>query len=43
VYRALHLQVRIPKNIGGEERKLMEQLRELQPTSKATTKAGGWF
>ncbi|KAI3434453.1 hypothetical protein D9Q98_002530 [Chlorella vulgaris] len=39
----VHVKVRIPKNIGGEERKLMEQLRELQPTSKATTKAGGWF
>lgn len=34
------LQVKIPKSISGEERKLMEQLRELQGAKPASR---GWF
>ncbi len=37
---ALPVQVKIPKSISGEERKLMEQLRELQGAKPASR---GWF
>ena len=39
----LLLQVKIPKTIGGEEKKLMEQLRELQASKPAASAGRGWF
>ena len=38
-----HLQVKIPKSISGEERKLMEQLRDLQTSRPAASSGRGWF
>ncbi|KAL4433639.1 hypothetical protein ABPG75_000080 [Micractinium tetrahymenae] len=38
----VHVKVKIPKSISGEEKKLMEQLRELQ-TSKPAASSRGWF
>ncbi|KAL4450637.1 hypothetical protein ABPG77_000993 [Micractinium sp. CCAP 211/92] len=38
----VHVKVKIPKSISGEEKKLMEQLRELQP-SKPAASSRGWF
>lgn len=36
-------QVKIPKTISGDERKLMEQLRELQASKPAASGGRGWF
>ena len=37
----VHVKVKIPKTISGDERKLMEQLRELQASKPAASR--GWF
>lgn len=38
----VHVKVKIPKTISGEERKLMEQLRDMQ-SSKPAASSRGWF
>jgi molecular chaperone DnaJ len=41
----VHVKVRIPKSVSGEEKKLVEELKELQSGAKAGSGAGGrgWF
>jgi len=38
----VHVKVNIPKSVGGEERKLVEQLKEMRG-AKATGAGKGWF
>lgn len=39
----VHVKVKIPKSVGSEERRLIEQLRELQVSKSVSSSSRGWL